>query len=120
MGITWHGHYVKYFEIARCALLDTFDYSYRQMHESGYSWPVIELKLRYARPATLGQRIKVRAWIAEYEMRLKIGYLVSDAETGKRLIRGHTVQVAVDMKTNELLLNSPPVLYHKLGRVPCD
>ena len=24
IGIAWHGHYAKYFEIARCALLDEF------------------------------------------------------------------------------------------------
>ena len=27
MEVAWHGHYVKYFEIARCALLDQFDYN---------------------------------------------------------------------------------------------
>ena len=25
MEVAWHGHYVKYFEIARCALLDQFE-----------------------------------------------------------------------------------------------
>ena len=26
MGVVWHGHYLKYLELARCALLQTFDY----------------------------------------------------------------------------------------------
>ena len=26
MDIVWHGHYAKYFELARCALLDKFGY----------------------------------------------------------------------------------------------
>ena len=25
MRVAWHGHYVKYFEIARCALLDKIE-----------------------------------------------------------------------------------------------
>lgn len=120
MEVAWHGHYVKYLEIARCALLDSFDYNYREMRDSGYAWPVIELKLRYAKPARLGQKVKVTARVDEYEDRLKIGYVITDAASGQRLSRGHTVQVAVDMSTNELLLSSPSILYRKLGVATCD
>ena len=115
MEIAWHGHYVKYFEIARDALLEGIGYNHREMRDSGFAWPVIELKMRYAKPASLGQRIKVRARIVEYELRLKISYLVTDLATGTRLTRGHTVQVAVDMSNQELVLGSPPILFEKLG-----
>lgn len=115
MEIVWHGHYAKYFEIARCALLDKVAYNYVEMKASGYAWPIIELKSRYIKPARFGQDILVRAQIAEYELRLKINYLIVDAETGNRLTRGHTVQVAVDLERQELLLASPPVLLEKLG-----
>lgn len=115
MEIVWHGHYAKYFEIARCALLDKVAYNYVEMKASGYAWPIIELKTRYIKPAKFGQDILVRAQIAEYELRLKINYLIVDAETGNRLTRGHTVQVAVDLERQELLLASPPVLLEKLG-----
>ena len=36
MQVVWHGNYFKYFEIARCALLQRYDYDYPQMQESGY------------------------------------------------------------------------------------
>ena len=36
MGVAWHGNYFRYFEIAREALLNQFDYGYRQMKASGY------------------------------------------------------------------------------------
>jgi acyl-CoA thioester hydrolase len=85
------------------------------MKESGYSWPIIELKTRYIKPVTFGQDIIVRARLAEYELRLKIDYLITDAASGARLTKGHTVQVAVDMERRELLLTSPPVLLAKLG-----
>lgn len=114
MEVAWHGHYVKYFEIARGALLDTFDYNYPQMRDSGFSWPVIELKVRYAKPARYGQSLKVLARLVEYEMRLKVDYVVTDAETGTRLTRGHTVQVAVDMASQEMVLGSPAILFEKL------
>ncbi len=115
MGVAWHGHYAKYCEIARCALLDKFSYNYKEMKESGYAWPVIELKLRYAHPARLGQKIRIKAMLREYELHLKIDYLIADAETYERLSKGHTIQVPVDMRTQKMLFGAPPILYEKLG-----
>src|SRR6185437_9998187 len=31
IDVVWHGHYVKYLEIARCALLDRIGHNYAQM-----------------------------------------------------------------------------------------
>ena len=54
MNVCWHGHYLKYFEIGRAALLRAFDYDYREMQASGYLWPIVEAHLKYVRPATYG------------------------------------------------------------------
>ncbi|MFJ3056662.1 acyl-CoA thioesterase [Herbaspirillum sp. NPDC087042] len=118
MEIVWHGRYVEYMETARCALLDKIGYNYPAMKESGYGWPVIDLRLRYAAPARFGQRIKVAAAIVEWENRLCIDYLISDAASGTRLTRAATVQVAVQMSNHEMCFVSPPVLWHKLGLTP--
>jgi acyl-CoA thioester hydrolase len=118
MEVVWHGHYVKYLEMARCALLDTIDYNYAQMKASGYAWPVIDMHLRYVDSARFGQRLKVRAEIVEWENRLKIDYLIIDAASGRRLLRGSTTQVAVDMAKREMCFVSPAVLLQKLGISP--
>jgi acyl-CoA thioester hydrolase len=115
MEVVWHGHYVKYLEVVRCSLLDTINYNYAQMKASGYAWPVIDMQLRYIDSARFGQRLKLRAEIIEWENRLKIGYLVTDAPSGRRLLRASTTQVAVDMATREMCFVSPPVLFEKLG-----
>jgi acyl-CoA thioester hydrolase len=118
MEIVWHGNYVKYLEIARCALLDRIDYNYEQMKASGYAWPVIDLHLRYVAPARFGQKIALRAVIVEWENRLKIDYLITDAGSGRRLTRATSTQVAVDIATGEMCFVSPPVLSEKLGVKP--
>ncbi|WP_255303141.1 acyl-CoA thioesterase [Cobetia sp. 5-11-6-3] len=115
MEVAWHGHYVRYLEIARCKLLDMLDYNYPQMRESGYAWPVIDLRLRYAGPARFGQRIAVTARLREWENRLKLDYVIRDVESGKRLTRGHSVQVAVGLADGEMLLASPPALSERLA-----
>jgi acyl-CoA thioester hydrolase len=118
MEIVWHGHYVRYLEIIRGVLLDTIDYNYAQMKASGYLWPVIDLHVRYIAPAGFTQRLKLRAEIVEWENRLKIAYLISDAVSGRRLSRATTTQVAVQISTGEMCYVSPPVLFEKLGVAP--
>ncbi len=118
MEIVWHGHYVRYLELARCAALESIGYGYKDMKASGYSFPVTDLNVRYARPASFGQRLIVRAELTEWENRLRFRYVIRDAETGQRLTRAETVQVAVDLATNELCFVSPLVVFQKLGLPP--
>lgn len=114
MEIVWHGHYVRYLEIARCELLDRIDYNYMQMRNSGFAWPVIDMRLRYAAPMRFTQRIAVEAKLTEWEHRLKVDYCIRDAESRQRLTRAWTVQVAVDVVSREMCLASPPVFVERL------
>ncbi|KRC22673.1 MULTISPECIES: acyl-CoA thioesterase [unclassified Acidovorax] len=118
MEIVYHGHYVRFLELARSALLAKFDYDYPRMRESGYGWPVVDMRLKYVRPATFGQVLKVRATITEWENRLRIDYLISDAATGQKVNSAHTIQVAVDMQTRAMCFVCPPVLWQRLGVAP--
>lgn len=115
IGVAWHGHYAKYFELARCELLDSIGYGYDAMRESGFMWPVIDMRVRYIKPVRFGQRIVVKASLREWENRLRIDYLVSDRHSAQRLTKGSTVQVAVDMANGEMCFVSPPVLFERLG-----
>ncbi len=115
IGVVWHGHYAKYFEIARCALLERLGYGYDAMRESGFMWPVIDMRVRYIKPLRFGQRVLVKATLREWENRLLIDYVVSDAETRQRLTKGSTSQVAVDMANGEMCFVSPPILFERLG-----
>ena len=117
MAVVWHGNYAKYFEIARCALLDKIDYNYNQMRASNYAWPIIDMRIRYMNPVRFGQLIQVNVKLVEYEYRLKLSYLITDAESGQRLTRGSTVQVAVDTKSQEMCFISPDILREKLGEL---
>jgi acyl-CoA thioester hydrolase len=114
MQVAWHGHYVKYFEVARCAMLRKIDYDYPQMEKSGYHFPVVELYVRYVNAARFGQVVVARAELLEHENRLKIGYRITDRATGQRLTKGWSVQVAIDARTRELQFVSPKILTEKL------
>ena len=114
MHYVWHGHYYKYFEVVRTKLFQSIDYDVLQMKASGYSWPIIETSCKYVQPLLYNQLIQVSAKIQEYENRLKIIYRISDAKTDEKFATGHTTQVAVDMKNNEMCLVSPKILLKKV------
>ena len=58
--------------------------------------------------------MRVKAVLEEYEIRLKIGYVITDIQSGERLTKGYTVQVAVDRQTNEMCFGSPAILIEKV------
>lgn len=115
MNIVWHGNYFKYLEISRCALLNEINYDYIEMKASGFSWPIIDTRLKYVKPLKFKQKFIVQATLAESDVRLKINYLITDKITGERLSKGHSTQVAIDMKTNEMCFASPSILIEKIN-----
>lgn len=116
MQIVWHGHYVKYLEIARCAFLDAVGYNYQTMLAHGYAWPVVKLDLKYIRPARFGQKIRVETAVTEYESCLRIDYTVSDAQSGEKLTQGSTTQVAQRLDNGEMQFQTPESWQQALRR----
>jgi len=114
MQVVWHGHYYKYYEVARTKLLQSIGYDVHEMKASGYSWPVVESNCKYVRPILYDQLIQVTAELQEYENRLKIRYRITDAVSNSKLASGHTTQVAVEMKNLEMCFVSPKILREKV------
>jgi acyl-CoA thioester hydrolase len=108
VGVVWHGHYLRYLENARWALMNEIGYGLDRMLESGVAWPIVELQTRYLNPARFGDQLRVRASLVEWETRLALNYLVSRTSDGLRIARGRTVQVAVDARTGALRFATPP------------
>jgi acyl-CoA thioester hydrolase len=119
MQVVWHGNYPRFLELGRCALLDRLDYNYAQMRESGYAWPVVDMRIKYVRPIRMAETIVVTASLAEYENRLKLDYRIRRQSDGQVLTKAHSVQVAVSMATGEMQLESPAILFEKVQALSC-
>ncbi len=68
-GVVWHGHYMKYLENARWAVMNRIGFGLDAMMASGYLWPVVGLQVKYVRAARYGDRLHVRASMVEWESR---------------------------------------------------
>ena len=108
VGVVWHGHYLRYLENARWALMNRLDYGLDRMLASGFAWPIVDLQAKYVKPARFGERLRARASLVEWEYRLAINYLLTDVAEGTRILRARTVQVAVDGRSGELQFACPP------------
>jgi len=115
MRVVWHGNYVKYIEDARCQLLRKFNYDYNDMEDSGYLWPIVDMRLKYVKSAEFGNKIRVEATLVEYETRLKISYRIFNAVTNQVLTKAYTVQVAVSIESKEMQFESPNILLKNLA-----
>jgi acyl-CoA thioester hydrolase len=109
IGVMWHGHYLKYLENARWALMDQIGFGYEVMRESGFAWPIVEMHVKYVHAAKLGDQLRVRASLVEWENRLVVNYLVLRADD-ERLARAKSVQVAVDAHSLALQFTTPQPL----------
>lgn len=110
MKVVWHGNYIKYYEQARCELLDLIGYNYNEMEKSGHVWPIVKLDVKYIKSIYFAQEFSVKATLVEYENRIRIEYIVYDKQSGDIINKGETVQMAVDISTGTTLFVSPSEL----------
>lgn len=115
LNIVWHGHYPRFLELGRCALMDKIGYGYGEMASTGYVWPFIDYRMRYARPMRLNMPVRIIAGIVEWESILRIAYTIEDAATGKRMMRAQSSQVALHIESNEMQWQAPQILLDKLA-----
>lgn len=115
LNIVWHGHYPRFLEVGRVAVMDKIGYGYAEMLESGFVWPFIDLRMRYARPMRLAIPVTITAGIVEWENVLRITYVIQDTATGERVMRASTTQAAVETATQEMLWVTPNILREKLA-----
>ena len=117
MEVVWHGNYARFLEDARCALLDRIGFNYREMRDSGYMWPVVDMRVKFIRPIRFNQEVRVIAMLVDYENRLRIDYLIRDLTTDEIITKAQTTQVAIEIETVEMCFESPAVLIDKVRKL---
>ena len=114
MSIVWHGNYIKFFEKARCALLGKIGYSYLDMQESGWMFPVTSISAKYISPLGFLDRVRAKAELVEYENCIKIRYELYEAKTGRLCTKGESTQMAVKASNGESQIVCPKIFTEKV------
>ena len=114
MQIVWHGHYYKYFELARTALMRSVSLDNDAIARSRHRILVTETKCRYAYPLRYGERFEVAAWFRDIKNRLCVAYEITNLTQSRRSARGHTVLAWTDID-GRLLLETPRAIHDALS-----
>jgi acyl-CoA thioester hydrolase len=114
LNIVWHGNYMRYFEMARRALLETINFGYAAIQASGYVFPVTDVSMKYIKPLRLGDRVRARAILDEYENCLRILYELYNAKTGELTTQGRSTQMAYDIAGKSSCFVCPRVFTEKI------
>ena len=117
MEVAWHGNYIKYLELGRCALLDKIGYGYKQMKETGYVFPVTNLSVKYVRSLRFGEKAVIKSTLLEYENRIKIKYEIFNEETGELATKAESTQMAVKVPEMSTQFVCPDVFLERVKEI---
>lgn len=101
MGVVYHTHYLDYFEAARTEALRDMGLAYKDLEAQGVIMPVVDLAVRYRRPAVYDDLLEVTCSFSEVpHMRLTISYEVRREGEPEVLVTGHVTLCFVDVARN--------------------
>ena len=114
LGIVWHGHYFKYFELARTRLLRSVGLDAGDIIGPRFRFLVVESHCRHVAALRYGDRIRVAAWFGDVRHRIRIAYEAVHLESGRRAARGHTILATTDLE-GRLVLETPHGIVERIG-----
>lgn len=95
MGVVYHGSYLPWFEVGRTTLLKEMGLAYKQLEADGYRLPVLEVAVKFFRPALYDDTITIVTTLADKPLlRIRLDYEVRRGE--ELLATGHTIHAFID------------------------
>ena len=113
LRIVWHGHYLKYFELARTALMRARGLDVEDVIALGYRQLVIESHCRHSFPLHYGDLFEVQVRVAELPHRIRFDFVVWNVKHQRRSARGSTTLVTTDAD-GHLLMETPDAIATRL------
>lgn len=97
MGVVYHTNYLVWCEMGRTDFIRSRGMSYADIERSGTLLAVSDLTARFLGAARYEDLIRVQTTLASIQSRsIVFDYLVTNAETGGRLVTASTTLISVD------------------------
>jgi len=115
MNVVYYGIYAQYFEVGRVESLRNLGISYKGIEDMGIMLPVVELNIKYLRPAKYDDLLTIKSQIKELPTEHKI---IFDQEIyneeGKLLTIGKVKLYFMDSKLGKRA-SMPAIMLEKLS-----
>jgi len=117
MEVAWHGHYAKYFELARTSLMQKVGLDWIRIRDMGFALPIVDFNTRFARPLRYGSEYVVRATVEDpYSTYLIIDYTITEKSTGQACATARSRQIYLRTEKLETCFNLPDEFHEAYKR----
>jgi acyl-CoA thioester hydrolase len=114
MNVVYHANYATYFEVARTESIRQLGLTYREMEDMGLVMPVVEINIKYMRPARYDDLITVRTQLRELPQQHAVTFHQDIFnEAGKMITSGFVTLFFMDATTKQKT-QMPALLKEKL------
>ena len=117
-GVVYHANYIRWFEVARAESMRAHGLPYVEVEAQGIHLPVVDLHVRYHRPALYDQLVEVWAHIAEVSrVQVRYAYRLTLPGESRPLATGHTVHAFVDSAGRVARMDRHPEIWARIQAV---
>ncbi|QEC69965.1 acyl-CoA thioesterase [Panacibacter ginsenosidivorans] len=114
MNVVYYGNYAQYFEVGRVESIRQLGYTYKDMEHSGVIMPVVEMHVRYLRPATYDDLLTVKTTLREIPTDHRIEFFQEVFNEQGKLLCAGTVKLYFLNASDRSKTNIPEALKEKL------
>lgn len=101
--VVWHGSYLRWFEEGRFNICNSTGVNLIELENSGITFPIIDMHVRYKSPAVIFEEITIETKITEVKSRsITFNQAVKNKETGEIHVTAEFVCVMVDMNNKKM------------------
>ena len=116
MHIVWHGHYLKYFDIARFGLFNSVGIDLWEYYEKhGYLFPITKTSTKHILPLRYRDKFTCRATLVQARAKITIDFEIRVPGRNEIHTKGRSDQVAVKYPEMEMMFEIPEDLQRALG-----
>lgn len=113
LQIVWHGHYYKYMEHGRTALMRARGLDVADMRALGHRLLLVDSHCRHTFPLYYADKARVTAWFVSVSPRLVIAYRIRNLTHDRCSARGQTILITTDAD-GRMLPETPDALLQRL------
>ncbi len=116
MNVVYHGNYAQYFEVGRAEAIRNCGLTYKEIEAMGVAMPIVELNIKFLRPAHYDDLLTVKTILKELPTNHKIEFQHEVYnEQQKLLTLGNIVLYFININSREKTLM--PLLMHQKLKV---
>jgi len=115
MGVVYYGNYAQYFEVGRVETIRSLGMSYKGLEDMGVMLPVVEMNIKYLRPAHYDDLLNIQSTLKELPDKHIIEFHQDIYnEAGKMITSGKVLLYFLDKDTRKRV-DIPKELHDKLA-----